>query len=96
MKEFNAGIDQSFAVYLNAAAKHYKEEEMAELPLSGMSYKLGKNLGPDYDMLSPFACLSGKDNSHVGKKEIQVKNIAQKYDVFSAWIVFWHTRLSHR
>merc|ERR1712013_949675 len=40
LKEFNSGIDKSFAIYLNAAAKHYKEEEKAELPLSGMSYKL--------------------------------------------------------
>merc|ERR1740131_652104 len=45
LKEFNSGIDKSFAIYLNAAAKHYKEEEKAELPLSGMSYKLGKSLG---------------------------------------------------
>ena len=36
------------------------------------SYKLGKTLGPAYDMLSPFACLSGKDNSQVNKGEIQV------------------------
>jgi len=70
--EFNAGIDKTFAIYLNSAAKHYKEEEEAELPLSGLSYKLGKTLGPAYDMLSPFACLSGKDNSHVSKGEIQV------------------------
>ena len=35
--EFNAGIDKTFATYLNSAAKHYKEEE-AELPLSGLRF----------------------------------------------------------
>ena len=44
------------------------------LSQSLVSYKLGKTLGPAYDMLSPFACLSGKDNSHVSKGEIQVIN----------------------
>ena len=94
LKEFNSGIDQSFAIYLNAAAKHYKEEEKAELPLSGMSYKLGKSLGPAYDMLSPFACLSGKDNSHVGKGEIQVKKITKKLDVFQFGLFFAHSLLA--
>ena len=95
MKEFNSGIDQSFAIYLNAAAKHYKEEEKAELPLSGMSYNLGKSLGPAYDMLSPFACLSGKDNSHVGKGEIQVKKSPNNMMFFSL-DCFLHTHFSHR
>ena len=36
--EFNAGIDKTFATYLNSAAKHYKEEEAAELPLSGLRF----------------------------------------------------------
>ena len=36
--EFNAGIDKTFATYLNSAAKHYKEEEEAELPLSGLRF----------------------------------------------------------
>ena len=96
MKEFNSGIDQSFAIYLNAAAKHYKEEEKAELPLSGMSYKLGKSLGPAYDMLSPFACLSGKDNSHVGKGEIQVEKLPTNMMLLFSLDCFLHTHFSHR
>lgn len=36
--EFNAGIDKTFATYLNSAAKHYKEDEEAELPLSGLRF----------------------------------------------------------
>ena len=96
MKEFNSGIDKSFAIYLNAAAKHYKEEEKAELPLSGMSYKLGKSLGPAYDMLSPFACLSGKDNSYVGKGEIQVKKKSPNNMILLSLDCFLHTHFSHR
>lgn len=71
--EFNNSIDSSFESYLNSAAKHYKEETEAELPLSGLKYQLGReSLGPTYNLLSPFACLSGKDNAAVGKGEIQV------------------------
>ena len=49
----------------NGILKSFSQQSFA-------SYKLGKTLGPAYDMLSPFACLSGKDNSQVNKGEIQV------------------------
>jgi len=73
LEEFNESIDSNFATYLSSAARHYKEEASAELPLSGLSYPLGPaTLGPAYNMLSPFACLAGKDNRAVGKAELQV------------------------
>merc|ERR1711962_1064790 len=73
LKEFNDSIDTNFETYLHSAAKHYKEEKEAELPMSGIKYGLGEqSLGPNYNLLSPFACLSGKNNSSVGKDETQV------------------------
>ena len=72
--EFNNAIDSNFEAYLHSAAKQYKEEQGAELPLSGLQYQLGnQSLGPAYNLLSPFACLSGKTNAHVGKSETQVR-----------------------
>jgi hypothetical protein len=73
LKEFNTSLDANFASYLGSAARHYKEETEAELPVSGLKFQLGQeNLGPGYNMLSPFAALAGKNNESVGKDEIQV------------------------
>jgi hypothetical protein len=72
LENFNLSIDANFTSYLSSAAQHHKPEENAELPFSGIKYQLGsRKLGNQYNLLSPFACLSGKANSSVGKNDIQ-------------------------